>query len=400
MKLSIPLENIEALQQRFAQLEAKAAKLRAPCPQLIMGEVYGVERKFSKSTGDLLVFPEMDFYQRIELSGEGVDKPISYGTHHIVGVYNHEYERVMYNSFSSDIKPRPEYNERFRLKNTSHCEHCNKTIHRNNTYLIASEDGEQMLVGSSCMKAFIPLGKSVESIVAYYKSVFDAYISDDLFEREYDGLRNFRSTQKFVAMVYLVRQHTNVSPSDKEGMRCMLYNFESDFKACLTEYKITQDDIIAAREKAHEIIEWWKAEDISESNEFNYKLQTIALSQHMRIRDENLAQWLVHVWMRHIAAKAIIADSGNEFVGQVGERLNKIEAVVEREQFLYQNDYGTTYLYLFKTKEGNTIAWKTSPRDLKPGDRLAISARVKSHEEYNGIKQTFVTRPTFEEIES
>lgn len=394
MKLSIPLENVEHLQARFVELVKKADRLKLPAPQLILGEVYSVERKFDRQDGFMLAEPVLDFYQRVEVTGEGIDKPISYGTHHIVGVYNHEYERVMYNSFAPDTKPRPEYDARFRQKNVSHCDHCNRTLRRNNTYLIASEDGEQMLVGSSCMTSFIPLGKSVESIVAYYKSVFDTYLNDELFDEGYcvDPMRRFQSTAAFFARVVLVRTLTNVSPTDKEGMNNMIAQFASP--AVVAEYATTED-VVAARQKAQEVIDWWVARE-GDLGEFDYKLQTIAMSQYMRVRDERVAAWAVHSWFK--ASAPVIVEGANEFLGTEGERLNKIEVVLERAQFLYENDYGTTYLYVFKTPDGNTIVWKTSPRDLDEGTRLLISGRVKEHTEYNGVKQTVITRPTLGEI--
>lgn len=396
MKLSIPLENIEALAERFEQLTNKADKLGIPAPQLIMGEVYSVERKFSRQDGFILPFPVLDYYQRIEVVGEGIDQPISYGTHKIVGVYNHEYERAMYSSFSPDIRPNPDYTLRFRQKNVSHCEHCNKTIRRNNTYLIASEDGKQMLVGSSCMKAFVPLGKSVESIVAYYKSIWDSYLDDELFERDFSGSSRFESVRSHLMRVLILRKFTIVSHTDKEGFNSLLMSMHGpDF---YREYNITNDNITECRALAQEVIDWWKQRNVPEHHEFDYKIQTIVMSETMRSRDANVASWAVHKWYDAVVPKVITG--ANEFLGEVGGRLNNIEVVLEREQYLYANEYGVTYLYVFKTAEGNTITWKTSPRPLEQGQRLLLSGRVKEHEEFRGVNQTVVTRPTLRDIES
>lgn len=57
------------------------------------------------------------------------------------------------------------------------------------------------------------------------------------------------------------------------------------------------------------------------------------------------------------------------------------------------NEYGDSYLFTFKTAEGNTITWKTSYMDTEflQGD-MNIRGRVKELTEYNGVKQTQVTR--------
>lgn len=396
MKLSIPLNNVEALQTRFAELVKKAEKLKLPAPALIMGEVYSVERKHSTKDGFLLPHPVLEFYQRIEVVGEGIDKPISYGNYKIVGAFNHEYERVLYSSFAPSITPAPEHIERFKANNVSHCEHCNKTIRRNNTYLIASEDGKQLLVGSSCMKAFVPLGKSVESIVAYYQSVFEQYLDDELFDEGYscDSWNRFESVVGHLVRVMIIRKHTTVSPSDKEGMTAMMMAVNEP--GFYQEFGVTREDITRCREMVGEVIAWWSERDITDPLQFDYKIQTIVASDRMRARDAAVASWAVHKWIDATAVNVV--EGENKFLGEVGERLNNIEVVLERDQYLYANEYGVTYLYIFKTPEGNTITWKTTPRDINQGDRLLISGRVKEHSEFKGINQTVITRPTLREI--
>lgn len=65
--------------------------------------------------------------------------------------------------------------------------------------------------------------------------------------------------------------------------------------------------------------------------------------------------------------------------------------------------YDTMYIYTFKTEEGNTIIWKTTKglgrwnddnewEGLEEGQEVQIKGTIKEHSEYDGEKQTVLTR--------
>lgn len=54
----------------------------------------------------------------------------------------------------------------------------------------------------------------------------------------------------------------------------------------------------------------------------------------------------------------------------------------------YYTEYGITYIYKF-IFNGNVIIWRT---DKNLDGILTIKGTVKEHSEYNGIKQTVITR--------
>ena len=91
-------------------------------------------------------------------------------------------------------------------------------------------------------------------------------------------------------------------------------------------------------------------------------------------------------------AKAIAnAKAASNFIGEVGDRLDFQGTA--RLVWKGDNQWGTTYIYLIKTQDGNTI--KYMGKWLGQGESFPISfkATVKKHEEYNGEKQTVVNRP-------
>lgn len=101
----------------------------------------------------------------------------------------------------------------------------------------------------------------------------------------------------------------------------------------------------------------------------------------------------------------------SEYIGMVGTKITA--EVTLTNSYSYTDTrfsyYGTTkYIYTMQDADGNVYVWKTTC-DLsfydeksevgfdwiRKGDTLRITGKVKAHEEYNGTKQTELTRCKF-----
>ena len=98
--------------------------------------------------------------------------------------------------------------------------------------------------------------------------------------------------------------------------------------------------------------------------------------------------------------KKVIEEKPNsEWVGEVGERIT-VPIATYRCLTSWDTMYGTTYLYKFMDDSGNVFIWKTSavlpdqPDSEGNGNapQKTLKGSVKGHEEYNGVKQTELTR--------
>jgi predicted extracellular nuclease len=58
----------------------------------------------------------------------------------------------------------------------------------------------------------------------------------------------------------------------------------------------------------------------------------------------------------------------------------------------FENDYGWTAKISFEDAAGRLVFWSTSSSDLSVGDVVALRGTVKDLGEFNGRKQTVVTR--------
>lgn len=104
-------------------------------------------------------------------------------------------------------------------------------------------------------------------------------------------------------------------------------------------------------------------------------------------------------------AKLNAVNATSEYVGEVGKRMKNIKLTFKGSRtwethFTYYGE--TQYLHKFEDENGNALVWKTSnPLDkivddkyvrINEDEEITVAATVKEHSEYDGIKQTVLTR--------
>lgn len=99
---------------------------------------------------------------------------------------------------------------------------------------------------------------------------------------------------------------------------------------------------------------------------------------------------------REVELASSMTDS--EFIGAIGDRLRKIPAVIVGKKEI-NSQYGLSTLYTFES--GNSVlCWFTSAfKDVEVGDTILLSGTVKDRKEYQGQKQTYLTRCIFYPVE-
>ena len=81
------------------------------------------------------------------------------------------------------------------------------------------------------------------------------------------------------------------------------------------------------------------------------------------------------------------------YQGSVGERMRGLELTVVK--FWEGAGY---YIHTMEDADGNVFVWMTSSRAIQEGSKIRLDATVKKHEEYNGVPQTYLTRPSIKEM--
>ena len=90
--------------------------------------------------------------------------------------------------------------------------------------------------------------------------------------------------------------------------------------------------------------------------------------------------------------EALEAAKLNEHFGTVGEKKVEMQLtcymVVEM-----QSQWGTSYMHLCEDEAGRCIVYKGKSDMLGKGESGTVVATIKAHDEYDGRKQTIITRP-------
>ena len=89
--------------------------------------------------------------------------------------------------------------------------------------------------------------------------------------------------------------------------------------------------------------------------------------------------------------------SFSEYVGQIGERLRHITAVYKSTRG-FAGKYGWTNIHTFQVND-DVLVWFTACEvDLEKGSIVDLSATVKKHEEFRGVKTTQLSRCIVKEV--
>lgn len=81
----------------------------------------------------------------------------------------------------------------------------------------------------------------------------------------------------------------------------------------------------------------------------------------------------------------------SEYVGTPGERLRNITAIYKSSRG-FSGKFGWTNIHTFQIDE-NILIWMTSKElELEKGSPINLTGTIKSHQEYMGIKQTYLSR--------
>lgn len=294
------------------------------------------------------------------------------------------------------------------------CEHCNTKRNRKDTYLIYNDNtGEWKQVGKSCLQLFTN-GFSAD-LAAMFMSYFDEleqmnnklglwnhtshryYPVKDILLYGYECVKHFgyQKADSFYkptgwrsfAYYELVELGKKFPVEEEQEMRS---DIEHHGFNAYSEENIDQVD---------KMIEWISSAD-NENNTYLHNLKTLISSKYTNVRYVPLVVSLIASYTRHIKdeeAKAqkeqALSDQADnsQHVGSIKERLT-VKVKSSELVASWDSKFGWQGIYKFIDMDGNVFIWVTSAY-VEPGKEVdTIVGTVKEHGEYNGVKQTVLTR--------
>lgn len=283
------------------------------------------------------------------------------------------------------------------------CEHCNSNRRRRNTYILQNtETREFKQVGKSCLMDFTA-GMSAER-VAHYISLHDELIQG---EEPYIGSHRTKYIDVTTALLYILETVNKFgyvkADGDKPTKERALeyYLVENEKNSFLFEIRKSLEremenvsfkvDTEENGKKVNEIIAWVLEQE--ENNDWIHNLKILCQGK-VTFSNFGILASLIPCYNRAMEKKARIerekeSCKDSQHIGNIKDRIT-IEIQDSKIVTSWETEYGMTVIHKIVDVDGNVYTWKIS----KAIDEKAkkIIGTVKAHNEYNGIKQTELTR--------
>lgn len=305
----------------------------------------------------------------------------------LVAVYdwetNADGERTCYVSPVPGQMVLPEY----RNVEDGECNHCNTNRRRNKSMLITKNFLEYKVVGSTCIKDFLG-HMSPNSLIDVFsfEQELRGYWMDDytgagvvdmvpvtyLFELAamFTRMYGYRNTSMMGATVDHVINYLSPTTMDEVNFR----NNNAPNAADITT--------------AQQTIKW-----ISEQSTASDYIDT--LTKCVNAGAVTHKRFGVVCSAPSVFLKTLVDNSkptSNEWIGTVKERMRDLAGTVKRVRYA-EGEYGTTTIVTITNCSGDELVWFASNAlEIEVGEEWFFDATIKAHKEYNGIKQTVLTR--------
>ncbi len=390
----IPYGNIDKLNQRLDKLNRKAKKLLGieNCFTLDVSEKVELrEVRINSSKKILIKYGEIYINAKIDL-----DQKIKLNDWHFFGTIEHFTKRnIIHLSptyFNAHIPAE------FKTVNPE-CNHCQTIRNRKDTYLIVNNNGQFKQVGKTCLTDFTG-HKSAEAIVKFLHHVTDLTSkiadNDDYFGyggSAYIEVANF--LPHVAQSVIDCGWHSMTKVKNEGGI--------STRDDALNNYNDAKEPSQKALNLSEKALNWIlsQSDKVDNMTPYMYKLYSIAEFGAMEYRNLGIVASLIGTYMREIEHKKLTEKlQVSVYVGELKERLNFNRLECISVKFWPCKYNGTKYANMFRDDDGNIFLWDTPTYDFSEdvGNFFSGKATIKKHKEFNGIKQTWLARCKFNNV--
>lgn len=387
----LSFEQVEATREKFDKLNARAAK------KGLSGhwEFTRVERVVEKDTHPVTGLEVEKVFYECQIGGS----PLAYdGWQFIATLDWDEHAGLIVRALPGATQV-----ERENLRE-GWCDHCKTTRTRRVTYVVRdTNNGTQLQVGRSCIKDFTGWAGNVAWLEKNTPSEEGGWFGES-------GRVDY-SPATVLATAWAVIKENGFVPAShywetttKELVSIALYPNLKNAK----EREFAESLRPLAKEatpRAEEIRGFILSEDFRGDSDYVLNLKAAAGGERVSPRNFGLLVSAPQAYAKHQErtlvreAKAKLGE-GSDWFGTAADKAagtkasrHELEVTVAGVRYMH-GDYGTTTLYTLVTAEGNLCKWFASDDKLgdTEGARFVIKGSVKKHDEFNGTKETVLTR--------
>lgn len=281
------------------------------------------------------------------------------------------------------------------------CDHCGHARRRGKVYSVVNNEGEQKVVGSNCLGAF--LGIRPEGLWAMTFDLEDAPDGEDDEEARWSAstgdvtveavdligaaLAASHDGEHFVPKSKATFQDPPTAQRVAENLRSLVKEGQEP------ERRANAERILA-----------WVNEQPDGGSDYIDNLRAVLAGKERWVARKHFgigasaiaAHRNALAWAARDALKKEENDRLYEpgHVGQVGERLRDRPMTVTASHAPIEGDYGYSTRLTFRDDEtGAQVTWNASGwRSFDVGQKLVVTGTVKEHGEFRGTDQTVLTR--------
>ena len=268
------------------------------------------------------------------------------------------------------------------------CHHCNVAQRRNKLYVVKNDSGEIKVVGRTCLADFI--GHTSAESYAYMAECIIAIIDemDDMSDVG-ECTPNCYKTDYVLAVAVKITKEIGYISKDKaadQGTASTADLVRSALCAKSGAFE-SNEEYLECVEKANKILSWVR--DITPDNTYMYNINAIAKLGYITWKQIGFVSSMVPTY-HNAMEKAKVSTVESNFIGNVGDKKVEFSGKVV-SIFAFSSTFGTIYMHKIDCY-GNIVIYKTSKIFADEDQEIKFVGTIKSHEVYNGIKQTVVTR--------
>jgi hypothetical protein len=395
--------NIDALRDKIAKLNKKAAKLNCLPAILTIEGTETVKATKVMPGGRILKYE----YEVLLVRVTG-DTPKLAGWSLVAKVEYLEDERMML------CVPGETCPEEFRTRGLD-CDHCKSNRARKHVFVLRHIDGQHVQVGRSCIKDFLG-GVSPEKLLSQANWTFSVLDACGDYERESCGCRApeaINIVEYLNAVAICIRrlgwvsrgavQWTDGSSTSNDAWAICRPDLRTPkdeviFDRWITEKKLQHQ---ARDEKmASEALAWATEAEVKGTSDYIYNLGVACRVGYVTLKTAGIVASAISSYLRDCERQEELtqreADDAlktREWVGKEKVRQDFTGLTIQYMKYI-EGRYGTTTLVAFEDATGNLIRWfaSTNLDTIEKGDVVDIKATVKKHDTYKDVKQTMVNR--------
>lgn len=273
---------------------------------------------------------------------------------------------------------------------TGNCDHCNKIRNRKTTYLVRSDDGCHMEVGSTCLKDFLGWDFSPVWVNPDEDTVIDRLVG--------------RAPERFDTLTILaaawacIRAYGFRPSSFDEPTKYQVMDLLSTNKKDNERVKEAAPYFKDSYEMAEQVRAFILSDRFSGTSDYVSNLKDIARADSVTYKHlgylVSAPQAMARADERDLTRKTEKAQANNTFAGPVGTKVEGLKVRITGIRYI-SGSYGTTVLYtMVGTDDHRTYKWFASREVL--GDRKdtcwTLAGTIKDHDTWNERNSTVLTR--------